>query len=405
MKFIVIEIKDKDLFTIYDVENKGVCCCSAYTLKQLLSDHNEVLGCKVVNGKLNVFECDLDGNKRSRKASNCCTDTTKRSAVTIEKGLDEEHYPRVKTERKLDTTALLKETRKVKGVDLHINDVKRFELKEGVVTGMILELPVAEYSTYSSVKIYSLDKGVISIYVSHITDIKSTRLTEEKRKVYDRIAADNVKLASLQKQYKSVNDEWAREEQKLREKYGKKSNALQQEVQKMQMQINDHINKIACKMSTVLSDDYVKEQIKKSLGNKMYFYYVGNRGYITIDNMYNNNFEIYINRDKQDKSISVSLVASVECRESRSYILSTFGQEEYDGTVFVAKEKLTGKEAEPYFEWFRSDLKNGKKSFFYSLNSEPDKGYFEKNFVYTYEFKGIKELNNSALKKIISEIK
>ena len=128
MKFIVIEIKDKDLFTIYDVEHKGVCCCSAYTLKQLLSDHNEVLGCQVVNGKLNVFECDLDGNKRSRKASNCCTDTTKRSAVTIEKGLDEAHYPRLKTERKLDTTALKNETRKIKGVDLHINDVKRFDL-------------------------------------------------------------------------------------------------------------------------------------------------------------------------------------------------------------------------------------------------------------------------------------
>ena len=234
MKFIVIEIKDKDLFTIYDVEHKGVCCCSAYTLKQLLNDHNEVLGCQVVNGKLNVFECDLDGNKRSRKASNCCTDTTKRSAVTIEKGLDETHYPRLKTERKLDTTALTNETRKIKGVDLHINDVKRFDLNEGTVTGMVLELPVTD-STYSSMKIYSLDKGVISFYVSHIIDIKSTRLTEEKRKIYDRIAADNVKLASLQKQYKSVRDEWTREEQKLREKYGKKSNDLQQEVQKMQI--------------------------------------------------------------------------------------------------------------------------------------------------------------------------
>ena len=403
MKFIVIEIKDKDLFTIYDVEHKGVCCCSAYTLKQLLSDHNEVLGCQVVNGKLNVFECDLDGNKRSRKASNCCTDTTKRSAVTIEKGLDEAHYPRLKTERKLDTTALTNETRKIKGVDLHINDVKRFDLNEGTVTGMVLELPVTD-STYSSMKIYSLDKGVISFYVSHIIDIKATRLTEEKRKIYDRIAADNVKLASLQKQYKSVRDEWTREEQKLREKYGKKSNDLQQEVQKMQMLMNDHINKIACKMSTVLSDDYAKEQITKSLGNKMYFSYVGDRGYINRD-YDNNTFDIYIGRDKKDKSIYVSLVASVDCRESRSYILSTFGYEEYDGTVDVEKKEVKGKEAEPYFKSFRSDLKNGKKSFFYSLNSDTEKGYFTKNFAYTYEFKGIKELNNSALKKIISEIK
>ena len=101
----------------------------------------------------------------------------------------------------------------------------------------------------------------------------------------------------------------------------------------------------------------------------------------------------------------MSLVASVDCRESRSYILSTFGYEEYDGTVFVEKKEVKGKEAEPYFKSFRSDLKNGKKSFFYSLNSDTEKGYFTKNFAYTYEFKGIKELNNSALKKIISEIK
>lgn len=403
MQFILIEIKGKDLFTIYDVENKGVCCCSAYTLKQLLSDRNEVLGCQVVNGTLNVFECDLSGNKRAKKAPNCCSDLTKRSAVTIEKGLDETHYPRLKAERKLDTTTLMNETRKIKGVDLHINDVKRFDLQEGSVTGMVLELPATD-SMYSSLKVYSLEKGIVSIYVSHITDIRSTRLTEEKRKVYDRIASDNVKLSSLQKQFKSIREEWTREEQKLREKYGKKSNDLQQEVQKMQAIMNDHMNKIACKMSTVLSEEYVKEQIEKSLGNKMYFLYKGDRGYINRDSE-NNTFDIYISRNKKDNSIVVSFIARVDCRESRGYILNTFGEEEYDGTVFVQQEEVKGKDAEKYFKGFYSDLKNGKKSFYYSLESETSKGYFTKNFAYTYEFKGLKELNNSALKKIISEIK
>ena len=39
MKFIIVEVKGKDLYTIYDTEHKGVCCCSMYTLKQLVKDY------------------------------------------------------------------------------------------------------------------------------------------------------------------------------------------------------------------------------------------------------------------------------------------------------------------------------------------------------------------------------
>lgn len=98
MNFCIIEKKDKDLFVIYDTENKGACCCTGYTIKQLMEKHN-VQGATMKNGRLNVIEVDLDGKPREKKAPNCCDDLTKRSASTIEKGLDEKHYPRVKQNR------------------------------------------------------------------------------------------------------------------------------------------------------------------------------------------------------------------------------------------------------------------------------------------------------------------
>lgn len=99
MNFSIIEIKDKDLYVIYDMLNKGVCCCSKYTIKELLNQGHQIYGVSVRNDKLNIVECDLQGNIREKKASNSCNDLTKRSASTISRGLDEKHYPRVKQNR------------------------------------------------------------------------------------------------------------------------------------------------------------------------------------------------------------------------------------------------------------------------------------------------------------------
>ena len=99
MNFSIIEIKDKDLYVIYDMLNKGACCCSKYTIKELLNQGHQIYGVSVRNDKLNIVECDLQGNIREKKASNSCNDLTKRSASTISRGLDEKHYPRVKQNR------------------------------------------------------------------------------------------------------------------------------------------------------------------------------------------------------------------------------------------------------------------------------------------------------------------
>lgn len=98
--FCIVEKKDKDLFTIYDTENKGVCCCSLYTLKDLVKQGCKINGFCFKNGKVSIQEVGLDGTPRVKKAPIICEDTTKRSAVTILKGLDEKHYPRVKQNRK-----------------------------------------------------------------------------------------------------------------------------------------------------------------------------------------------------------------------------------------------------------------------------------------------------------------
>lgn len=95
MKFIIVEIKDKDLYTIYDVENKGVCCCSMYTLKQLVKDYKcKIIGLRSKNGKLYCEERNFDGTVRKRKAPCICQDETKRNAKTIVRGLGEKDYPK-----------------------------------------------------------------------------------------------------------------------------------------------------------------------------------------------------------------------------------------------------------------------------------------------------------------------
>ncbi len=99
MYFSIIEIKDKDLFVIYDMENKGACCCTRYTITELLKMGHNICGAKIVNDRLKIVECDLNGNVRNKKAPNCCDDLTKRSPSTITKGLSEKQYPRVKQNR------------------------------------------------------------------------------------------------------------------------------------------------------------------------------------------------------------------------------------------------------------------------------------------------------------------
>jgi hypothetical protein len=98
----IVEIKGPDLYTIYDSDNGGVCCCSRYTILQLINEFKQDIDGVSIDskGRLSVTEVGLDGTVRLKKAPILCTAITKRSATTIIKGLDEKHYTRVKQERR-----------------------------------------------------------------------------------------------------------------------------------------------------------------------------------------------------------------------------------------------------------------------------------------------------------------
>lgn len=407
MKFIVLEIKDRDLFTIYDVEKKGVCCCSAYTLKQLLEAKIDVIGCNVVNGKLKVFECDLDGNKRSRKASNCCTDTTKRSFATIVKGLDEKHYPRVKTERKTDI-----EERKVFIVNTEVKqyDVKKFILDEkslvqlgsaytcynkNSVTGLVLNV------TDSMVSVYSLDEGKqIRLGTSVIKEVKSTRLTEDKRKFYEQLTKDQKKVNALRNKKQSLEMELEEERKKLIQKYQGKLEDLYTQILAAEETLKANALKSASKMNVALTQDEVIQLLKEKLKTKLWYSYTGYRGCFGEDDV--NEFEISI--VQRDAKVQIKFRASVECREDYMWIKDNIGHVEYDGTLSIDSRAKKGPDASPYFDKLRCGLHNGKKIFYYGSNGEVSKGYFTKNFVYQYDFDGIKYLTRDLVNKIIERI-
>lgn len=104
MHLRLVEVKNDDLFVVYDVDNGGVCCCSRYTLMRLISEYKQQIeGVTLGKRNLEIQEVGLlDGKLRMRKAPVICEDETKRSAVTIMKGLDAKHYPRIKVDRRGD---------------------------------------------------------------------------------------------------------------------------------------------------------------------------------------------------------------------------------------------------------------------------------------------------------------
>lgn len=151
MVFIIVEKKDKDLYVIYDKENGGVCCCSLYTIKQLIDMGHKVIGYSVVNGRSSITEHNLDGSISKRKAvETCCADTTKRSAVTIAGGLSEKKYPRIKQNRRGQFAVEKPGT------------VLRVTLSDN--TSILLLLLDAATG-------YTIDGKMLNLYDLHVTDI------------------------------------------------------------------------------------------------------------------------------------------------------------------------------------------------------------------------------------------
>lgn len=76
MNFEIVARKDTDRYVIKDCQTGGMCCCSKYTIKQLID-----LGHTVKGVKLNPFTVKLAGGSVENIPD------TKRSATTILKGI------------------------------------------------------------------------------------------------------------------------------------------------------------------------------------------------------------------------------------------------------------------------------------------------------------------------------
>lgn len=76
MNFEIVSKRDTDRFVIRDLESKGMCCCSKYTIKQLLD-----MGHSVDGVRLNPFTVKPIGGFTDNVPD------TKRAAATIVKGI------------------------------------------------------------------------------------------------------------------------------------------------------------------------------------------------------------------------------------------------------------------------------------------------------------------------------
>lgn len=214
MRFIVVEVKGKDLFTVYDTENKGVCCCSSYTLLQLLDMGHEIIGCiKKPNGRLSVFECGLDGKQRAKKASVICTDETKRSATTIARGLDEKHYPRTKQERR-GSGSIVKLNYMSKQTNTQV--MGKLAIQYDIDTFILEEMTILKRSVHPEMKIenYAATEEE-SQYMQYVYDKyeQKERVRTEINKSREEI---NKKITELNKQLDDLNNKWQNTEKTIK---------------------------------------------------------------------------------------------------------------------------------------------------------------------------------------------
>lgn len=92
--FSILENKGNGIYTIYDMERKGVCCCTLDTLVDLQKAGHTVHGLFVTEeGKASVSECDVNGAVRESKAPVYCDNLITRNLSMILKGLPEAEYP------------------------------------------------------------------------------------------------------------------------------------------------------------------------------------------------------------------------------------------------------------------------------------------------------------------------
>lgn len=434
MQFIIVEIKQKDLYTIYDVENKGVCCCSTYTLAQLQSAGHKITGFTVnSDGKYGVKECGLDGKPRTKKAPIICADETKRSAVTIAKGLDEKHYPRVKQERSGEaadkTVVTTAQTYNVviaknQVVPMRVGDIFKFGLQTerneqltefvGVITD------VHTYNAFGNqddqryvLSVVTKDGlSVANINANQVLFVNSCRLTPDVRNALNNVADAVLKHTELQKQYNQIREEQRQEERKIHDKYAPRYDKLNAKMQNQVQQKTSAMEKLMLLNGTI-DGRYMQEYIKQHYAERL-AYKICRRMYDDCGASDTGSFAVSVYYDRKKSAWRFGFYAKIEQRSSYMTLRSKpFFYEEYDGELIGLEdaelEKALGKLEyvrlkEQYEYTLTHSLKDGRFELAFDSSGESRKGYYAYIYEVVYEFKGKPTMELSKFKEITKKI-
>lgn len=179
MKYVITEVRDKDRFVIYDMENKGSVCVSKYTIKQIIEDDSSIIigvtySFKELGGKeviiKDIIPYTKDGLKPAVKvARNDFVPDTKRSYTTISKGIFPSRAEKKALKEKAKKTKATKKANKKAKKEAEVQAIK--EKKEAEANRK------AEIEKYSVVK-KRIQKSKPQFYLRKI-NIMATEYNEK----------------------------------------------------------------------------------------------------------------------------------------------------------------------------------------------------------------------------------
>lgn len=422
MKFIVVEIKQKDLYTIYDADNKGVCCCSAYTLAQLQALGHTIIGFNTVAaGRISVKECGLDGKPREKKAPVICTDETKRSASTIARGLDEKHYPRVKQERNstqsINTVNLAGlpqykvAIRNQQTILMRVGDIFKFDVcsqgnakEAGEISEIVcVIIKIYEFSDTlvpsgkcHEIHVITKTGEYLRFSAKCVISANSCRLSQNIRQTLYAVAENTETERIIHQQEQELRDSKQAELKSVTEKYQCKFEKLSNQATQLQQQRQILCNTLM-QDSGIVSVEYMQNYIKKHYAENLQ-YQICRRTVDDCNAETYGTFDVYIGYNKQRAAWLINFIADIPQRTSyRELREKPYFYEEYDGELFGLSDdellKKLGKNAytelkAKYQKTLLHTLNNCEFKLTFDASGESRKGYYSYTYIMVYEVKG-----------------
>lgn len=231
MKFILVEIKNRDTFVLYDTVNKGVCCCDLNALHQLVYDYKfEVVGFDTVANK--IVACCLNGTPRKVKTRSMCDDNIKRSASLISKGLPADKFPRSDRQQSVLHSRVVKTDSG--DVTVTEGDILEFRMSDNQkFVGLVVYVPAIHSVSALSPNLFIFVDGFLdalyskykSIQPCKVSDIQKTYL-HKVFNIFQQLAVLDVKRVAERSSMQRLIAEKQAELQQLNVSYAKSQGFL-----------------------------------------------------------------------------------------------------------------------------------------------------------------------------------